>query len=88
MYLLGRDAGGSWKLAADVTRLPPPRLEGLGLGFRELRGLMPALGRGELAIAGHAVALAQWHQVRRLDWERACLAALGHSLTGNARAES
>lgn len=33
------------------------------LGFRELRSLMPRLERGELAVAGHAVALSQWHQV-------------------------
>lgn len=34
------------------------------LGFRELRSLMLHLERGQLAVAGHAVALSQWHQVR------------------------
>ena len=63
LYLLGRDAAGGWKLAADVSAVPQSRLAELQLGFRELRGLMPLLERGELAIAGHAVALSQWHQV-------------------------
>ena len=38
----------------------------------ELRTLMPELDATELAVAGHAVALSQWHVVR--------LAALSHSL--------
>ena len=37
-----------------------------GLEFRELRGLMSELPMEELAVAGHAVALSQWHAVRSL----------------------
>ena len=46
--------------------LPP------GLRLQELRELMPTLPVEDLAVAGHAVALSQWHQVRRQGpWLRA-----------------
>ncbi len=64
VYLLGRDAAGAFKLAADVSQAPQPALAELQLAFRELRSLLPTLDPGQLAVAGHAVALSQWHQVR------------------------
>ena len=35
----------------------------VGLRFQEIRELMPLLPAEDLAVAGHAVALSQWHQV-------------------------
>ncbi len=53
--------------------MPQPALGDLQLAFRDLRSLLPVLDPGQLAVAGHAVALSQWHQVGwavggRLRW--------------------
>ena len=63
-YLLGRD-GGHWKLAVDVDADTLP--EFLSEGYPEaldLRTLMSELPADQLAIAGHAAALSQWHTAR------------------------
>ena len=64
IYLLGKDPTGAFKLAADVSKVPQAALEERQLGFKELRSLMSLLDPGQLAVAGHAVALSSWHQVR------------------------
>ena len=63
VYLLGKE-GPTWKLAVDVDA---DRLkEFLSAKYpqaQDLRALMPVLPVAELAIAGHATALSQWHKV-------------------------
>ena len=61
-YLLGKD-GPTWKLAVDVDA--DTLEEFLAEDYPEaqdLRALMPELPVAELAIAGHATALSQWHK--------------------------
>ncbi|GAB4818050.1 hypothetical protein N2152v2_005096 [Parachlorella kessleri] len=65
IYLLGKDATGACKLAADVSKVPQAALEERQLGFKELRSLMALLDPGQLAVAGHAVALSSWHQAHQ-----------------------
>lgn len=62
IYMLGEERGGVIKLAVDVSVLPPGSVEAGGARLHELRHLMPLLAPSELATAGHAVALSQWHQ--------------------------
>ncbi|KFM25303.1 Nudix hydrolase 19, chloroplastic [Auxenochlorella protothecoides] len=58
LYTLGLDRE-AWHFAVDVSSLGPeaPALPRLA----EVRSLMPLLPTDQLAIAGQAVALAQWH---------------------------
>lgn len=64
LYYLGRNVStGQYSLVADISRLPLAELRELELEMKELRALLPLLERGQLATAGHAVALSQWHQV-------------------------
>lgn len=66
-YLLGKD-GAAWKLAVDVDA--DTLQEFLADDYPEaqdLRALMPDLPVAELAIAGHATALSQWHKVPSLN---------------------
>jgi hypothetical protein len=74
-YLLGRD-GGHWKLAVDVDADTLP--EFLSDDYPEaldLRSLMSELPPDQLAIAGHAAALSQWHTVRMHAHTHACMRA-------------
>lgn len=85
VYILGQESGGCVKLAVDVSALDPAAAEvAQGLQLQELRALMPSLPAPELAAAGHAVALCQWHQARA-GWgvlarnSAACACRLLHS---------
>ena len=66
VYVLGRDlASGGYRLAADVSGLAPEELApALAGGLTDLRRLLSTLPPPDLALAGHAVALSTWHQVR------------------------
>ncbi|KAK9805210.1 hypothetical protein WJX72_006176 [[Myrmecia] bisecta] len=59
--LLGEEQGGRCKYALDVSSSEPLVDSGLG-SFKELRSLMPLLPPEELAVAGHAVSITQWHK--------------------------
>eukprot|EP00887_Chlorella_sp_A99_P005196 scaffold1.g5196.t1 len=63
IYMLGEDAAdGGVRLAVDVSALPPEQVaEQQQVQLSEVHSLMQPLPRAELAVAGHAIALAQWH---------------------------
>ncbi|KAL4437163.1 hypothetical protein ABPG75_004302 [Micractinium tetrahymenae] len=50
------------RLAVDVTGAPAGWTKRQQVHLQDLRSLMPLLPPGELAMAGHAMALSQWHQ--------------------------
>ncbi|KAL4859665.1 Peroxisomal NADH pyrophosphatase NUDT12 [Chlorella vulgaris] len=56
----GREQGGTLRLAVDVAAAPASWTETVRL--QDLRSLMPLLPPQDLAIAGQAMALSQWHQ--------------------------
>ncbi|KAL4423481.1 hypothetical protein ABPG77_003614 [Micractinium sp. CCAP 211/92] len=63
VYFLGEDQQRRvLRLAVDVTGAPPGWTAARGVHLQDLRSLMPLLPPGELAVAGHAMALSQWHQ--------------------------
>ncbi|KAK9835976.1 hypothetical protein WJX81_003158 [Elliptochloris bilobata] len=67
-YLLGQDAASVLRLvldASDAGDALAERLASAGLQVADLRALMPQLEATELAVAGHAVALSQWHVAHR-----------------------
>lgn len=64
IYFLGEDRQRQvLRLAVDVAGAPPSWAEDHSVRLQDLRSLMPLLPPGDLAIAGHAMALSQWHQV-------------------------
>ena len=66
--LLAAASSWFWPLRVGLWRAA----EGFSAQVAELRSLMPELDATDLAVAGHAVALSQWHVV--------CLAAMSLSL--------
>lgn len=64
-YLLGQGLDTNnwkWVLAPSGDQLEEFKA-GRDLDFVDLRSLMAELSVEDLAVTGHAVALAQWHQV-------------------------
>lgn len=73
VYVLGTaagDQGARWKCVVDVAALAAPAAATagsagvprvLGMQLEDMRAAMPLLAAEELAVAGHAVALATWH---------------------------
>jgi NAD+ diphosphatase len=66
LYFLGAHSDERFALAADITELVARNaLPQDGLALQDLRSCMASLPPAELAIAGRAVALSQWHQAHR-----------------------
>ncbi|KAI7840059.1 hypothetical protein COHA_006190 [Chlorella ohadii] len=66
VYLLGEDQQAqALRLAVDVTAAPPGWAEQRGVRLQDLRSLMALLPPDELSVAGHAMALSQWHQAHQ-----------------------
>ncbi|PRW58426.1 Nudix hydrolase chloroplastic [Chlorella sorokiniana] len=62
VYLLGEDRQAqALRLAVDVTAAPQGWAEQRGVRLQDLRLLMALLPPDELSVAGHAMALSQWH---------------------------
>lgn len=69
-----QDVTGRWVFALDVSGQYKSRFLhylrtvcGLDVEMSDLRGIMSTLSRDACAIAGHAAALSQWHQVSHED---------------------
>eukprot|EP00798_Chlamydomonas_sp_ICE-L_P022078 gene22078-29142_t len=71
LYLLGRDSQERWTFALDVSEVKDAFLSflqgkcQLDVTMSDLRHLMPVLSRDACAMAGHAVALSQWHSTHK-----------------------
>ena len=65
--LLGKEES-VWRMSveAPVELLDKLGQDSSGYELADLRSLMPELSTEELAVAGHAVALSNWHQVSYL----------------------
>lgn len=70
LYLLGQDVSGRWTFALDISSARDLFLSflrdscELEVSMKDVRVLLPGLSLDACAIAGQAVALSQWHQVR------------------------
>lgn len=70
LYLLGQDVSGRWTFALDISSARDLFLAflrdscELEVSMKDVRVLLPGLSLDACAIAGQAVALSQWHQVR------------------------
>ena len=61
-FLLGKEES-TWRMVIEAPEDLLHDIESSSHEFADLRSLMPELPTEELAVAGHAVALSQWHKV-------------------------
>ena len=61
-YLLGKEES-TWRMVLEADEKLLSSMESSAHELVDLRSLMPVLPMEELAVAGHAVALSNWHKV-------------------------
>ena len=61
-YLLGKEES-TWRMVLEADEKLLSSMQSSTHELVDLRSLMPVLPMEELAVAGHAVALSNWHKV-------------------------
>ena len=69
--LLGKEES-TWRMSIEAPKALLDDIESSSYELADLRSLMPELTTEELAVAGHAVALSNWHQVSRRHNRHPC----------------